>query len=304
MRNLICCIITVVSFLQNQLHLDAQPSKQSFEKINIDGTSRTYILYLPTDYSAVKNNSLVIALHGKGGTGLGMERLSGFESIAEKEKFIVVYPNGIDRSWNDGRNTKAHEAGINDVAFIKNLIDEIIIKYNVDKHKVYVTGMSNGAFMSMKLACELSGKIAAIAAVAGTMDTVSASICQPSLPVSVMLIQGTSDPLVPFEGGELKSKAAGTILSHKETIKHWVKINNCTSSPVTISLPDSANDGTTITKTTYKNESNNTEVISIIVANGGHTWPGGYGYLPERWIGITSRNMNASEEIWSFFKRH
>ena len=304
MRNLICCIITVISFLQNQSNIIAQPSKQSFEKINIDGATRTYILYLPTDYSAVKNNSLVIALHGKGGTGLGMERLSGFESIAEKEKFIVVYPNGIDRSWNDGRNTKAHEAGINDVAFIKNLIDEIIIKYNVDKHKVYVAGMSNGAFMSMKLACELSGKITAIAAVAGTMDTASASICRPALPLSVILIQGTSDPLVPFEGGELKSKAAGIILSHKEAIKHWVKINNCTSSPVSISLPDAANDGTTITKTTYKNESNNTEVISIIVANGGHTWPGGYAYLPERWIGITSRNMNASEEIWNFFKKH
>ena len=297
-------IIFLLSSLITIHASDANVSKQSTERISVDGLARTYVLYLPADFNTIKNNSLIIALHGRSGSGLEMERLSGFEAIADKEKFIVVYPNGIDRSWNDGRETKAHKEGINDVAFISLLIDEIIAKYNVDKHKIYVTGMSNGAFMSIRLACELSGKIAAIAAVDGTIDTASANYCHPEIPVSIMLIQGTKDPLVPFDGGELKFGAGGTIYSHRQTIKHWLKIDGCNSNPVISNLNDDANDGTRITTTTFENDKNKDEVVSIIVLNGGHTWPGGEPYLPERWIGITSGNMKASEVIWEFFKRH
>ncbi len=236
-----------------------------------------------------------------------------FDEISDKRGFVVVYPDGIEKHWNDGRNSEKSSYRINrenvdDVGFIAALIDHLIKGMNIDPKRVYVTGMSNGAIMSYRLGCELSEKIAAIAPVAGSIPQNLLLTCSPSRPISVLAINNVNDPLVPFEGGDVTGpyglRKLGKVLSVSESVKFWVNHNKCSTAPVITYEPDKdPQDGTRIKKETYRNGKNNTEVVLYIIEGGGHTWPGGYQYLNERIIGKTSRDMNAAEVIWNFFEK-
>jgi len=167
------------------------------------GLQRTYSVHIPNSYDKTSPTPLVISLHGGGGTGQGMNKLTNFDSIADAENFIVIYPDGFEKHWNDGRNVQRYRTqaqNIDDVGFISALIDNISNEVNIDAKRVYVTGISNGAMMSHRLGCELSQKIAAIAPVAGNIPANMASVWSPSRPVSVLIINGTDDPLVPWAG--------------------------------------------------------------------------------------------------------
>jgi polyhydroxybutyrate depolymerase len=172
-----------------------------------------------------------------------------------------------------------------------------------------VTGISNGAIMSYRLACELSDKITAIAPVDGNIPILLFPECSPSKPVSVLAINNTDDPLVPFQGGEIYGKLhrikLGKVLSVDESIGFWVNRNRCSITPVVDEEPDrDPKDGTRVTRVQYINDFDGTEVILYAVDGGGHTWPGGVQYLPARVIGKTCRDFDANEVIWSFFKKH
>jgi polyhydroxybutyrate depolymerase len=253
---------------------------------------------------------LVIALHGGGGTGERMERLSlgGFNTLADKEGFVVVYPDGIERHWNDGRGKvryRAHREKIDDVGFMSALIDELVKRQNIDDKRVYITGISNGAMLSNRLGCELTGKIAAIAPVAGNMPYDLAPQCSPSEPISVLMISGTEDPMMPWEGGEARFNRSkfGRVLSAAETIKFWVANNRCIPRPVITWEPDKdPQDGTRVRKEAYGGCRKGTEVILYAIEGGGHAWPGGFQYLPERVIGRTSEDIDANDVVWNFFK--
>ena len=166
---------------------------------------------------------------------------------------------------------------------------------------IYVTGMSNGGFMTSRLACEVNDRIAAIAVVAASMDEDVGY--QPSKPIPVMYIQGTKDPLVPFAGGQMKKGAGGTIYGHEEVLKKWAAVDNCDSKPIVTNLPINVNDGTSVIKEEYINPTNNLKVIGLTIVDGGHTWPGGSQYLPKFIIGPVTKNLDACEEIWKFFKQ-
>jgi polyhydroxybutyrate depolymerase len=281
------------------------PAKETNETIIVDGRTRTYIQYLPSALNQLNSMPLVFLLHGGGGDGAGINSVAKMKEIAEREKFIIIFPDGVEKSWNDGRPSNANALGVNDVKFFDELITKLSAAYKVDSKKVYTVGISNGGFMSMRLACELSSRFAAAASVAATIERdIVAANCTPSNKVSVMLIHGTLDGLVPFTGGVVTTGAGGNILSHFEAVNKWVSVNNCTATPVITDLPDIVNDGTTIKKRVYANGTNNTEVVSYVVNGGGHTWPGGLQYAPVSFIGVTSMDMNASEEIWKFFKTH
>jgi len=240
--------------------------------------------------------------------------LGGFDKLSDKEGFVVVYPDGIGKNWNDGRSGeetgyRAHKENIDDVGFISALIDALIKKLDIDPKRVYVTGMSNGAIMSYRLACELTGKIASVAAVAGNIPQNLYPSCSPSRPISVLAINNVNDPLLPWAGKDITGpfglKKLGKVLSTAETIRFWVNHNNCSLSPVITHEPDKdPKDGTRIRKEVYRNGKNETEVILYAIEGGGHTWPGGYQYLNERIIGKTSRDLDANEVIWDFFKKH
>lgn len=277
-----------------------------------DGLKRTYLVHIPPSYGRTKSISipLVIALHGGGGSAKDMVKLTkgGLSALADKEGFIVIYPDGIEKNWNDGREDEdkdsAHRENIDDVGFISALIDHFAKELNIDKRRVYVTGMSNGAMMSHRLACELSEKISAIAMVAGAISKNKTYTCLPSRPLSVLIIHGTDDPLVPWEGGEIRG-GHGTVLSTYETVEFWITHNKCSSSPIITWEPDKDDkDGTRVWKEVYGNCREESEVILYGIEGGGHTWPGGRSHLPERIVGKTSRDIDANEVIWNFFTRH
>jgi polyhydroxybutyrate depolymerase len=283
-----------------------KPSEQKTIQLTVEGLTRNFILYLPAGYNNAGKLPLVFVIHGGSGTPEGMINIANFKPIADKEKLALVYPAGVQNNWNDGRPTTPNQLGINDINFFDQLCNYMINNYAVDGKKIYVTGISNGGFMSSRLACQLSNRIAAIAVVAATMEATSiAPACNPGRPVPAIYIHGTTDPLVPFTGGQMTSggTAGGTILSHFQVIDKWVTINGCNPSPTTTDLPDISNDGTTIKQRVYSGGTKGSEVVSFVVLNGGHTWPQGYQYLNEAIIGKTSQDMNACEVIWTFFKR-
>ena len=281
-----------------------------------DNLERTFHLHTPSSFDKSKPLPLVIALHGRGGNGESMILVTrkGFDKLADRDGFLVVYPDGIELNWNDGRmdeevNDRAHRENLDDVGFISALIDLMIKDHNADPKRVYVTGISNGAILSYRLACELSDKIAAIAPVDGSIPNMILHECSPSSPVSILAINNVNDPLVPFEGGEIYGHfhmtKLGHVLSVNESIGFWVNRNMCSNTPVVIEEPDrDPNDGTRVTKKQYANGIEGTEVILYAVDGGGHTWPGGVQYLPAWIIGKTCRDFDASEVIWSFFKNH
>jgi polyhydroxybutyrate depolymerase len=276
-----------------------------------DGLERTYLLHVPSSYDKNKSMPLVIALHGGGGTAEGMMKtitLGGFNTLADKEGFIVVYPNGVEGHWNDYRNDMLAKdvENVDDVGFISALIDHLVKTLNVDPNRVYVTGMSNGAMMTHRLALELTDKIAAVATVAGNIpeDQLKAGIPKRAIPV--LIISGTDDPIMPWNGGYvLREPKRGKVISVPETVKYWVNNNKCSSKPEISYEPDlDPDDGTRVRKEVYGNGANGTEVILYAVEGGGHTWPGGSSELPESVVGKISRDINANEIIWNFFKKY
>jgi polyhydroxybutyrate depolymerase len=281
-----------------------------------DNLERTFHIHIPSSYDKSVSLPLVIALHGRGGNGESMILVSrkGFDKLAERDEFIVVYPDGIELNWNDGRmdeeaKDRAHTENIDDVGFISALIDSLIKDYNIDSKRVYVTGISNGAIMSYRLACELSHKITAIAPVDGSIPNMILHECSPSRPVSVLAINNVNDPLVPFNGGEIYGHfhmvKLGQVLSVNESIGFWVSRNKCSTTPVVTEEPDrDPKDGTKVTRNEYNDGMEGTEVTLYSVDGGGHTWPGGFQYLPVWLIGKTSRDIDANEVIWEFFKKH
>lgn len=277
-----------------------------------DGITRTYLMHIPANIDTSKSIPLMIVLHGGHGSGKRMVELTkgGFDNLADQENFIVVYPNGIRRNWNDGRldmpaSYKAHNCNINDVGFISALIDEMVKTKNADPKRVYVTGMSNGAIMTHRLAIELSDKIAAAAPVCGNIPADLKSL--PANSVAIMMINGTDDPLVPFEGGyvHFNKKKLGKILSTSESASFWVKNNKISSTPVISALPDTNTaDSCHVLKTTFGEREEPREVVLITIEGGGHTWAGGWQYINERWIGKTCRDFDACIMIWEFCKLH
>ncbi len=239
-----------------------------------------------------------------------MAETSHFNRVADANGFLAVYPEGIDRSWNDGRGADTHAgaAGVDDVGFVAALIDHLIAAYDVDPARVYATGMSNGGMFTQQLGCRLSAKLAAIAPVAGSLPAVHESDCTLAEPLPVLQIHGTADRIVPYEGGVVRVTSgrggAGTqpVLSVADTQQLWRAENQCPP-PVTSRPEARADDGTSVTIETSRCPSN-ADVVLYTVTNGGHTWPGGDPRLPEALVGPVSWQFDASETIWQFFAAH
>jgi polyhydroxybutyrate depolymerase len=298
------CIALCVSLLAGSFPSCARANSQG--SLSVDNRKRTYELHVPPAYSTAKAAPLVLALHGRLGDGHGTAGLTHFDRVSDEHGFLVAYPDGLNRSWADGRNaTDSDKEGVNDVKFVSMLIEQLESTYKIDKTRIYVIGISNGGFMTHRLACELSEQVAAAASVAATIGENTAAGCHPAKPVSMAIFMGTKDPLVRIQGGPMgRNGSHGTILSLQATAEKWIALNRCAAKPGVNEIPDKANDGTSIHVETVSNCKSNSEVVTYKVENGGHTWPGGKQYLPAMVIGKTTRNLDASEELWIFFLRH
>ncbi len=275
-----------------------------------DGLQRQYVLYSPPLKPAHSGKRpLLLVLHGGGGTNRGMLWLTQkrFNELADRDGFFVVYPQGIDKSWNDGRPDKisgAHRKGIDDVGFFRALIEYLTAQYPIDSARVFVTGISNGGLMSFRLGCSLPDKIRAIAPVTAQIPAAIEPLCRSESTVSLAVFNGTEDPLVPYSGGQITVlwKQRGEVLSTDETIRIWRKKNRCTSDAMMTQLPDIAADGTRVTKIEYSRCENESKVVLYRIEGGGHTWPDGRQYLSKRRIGRTTRDINGCDAIWEFFR--
>lgn len=268
--------------------LIAQTSNGSF---TFDGLVRDYILFIPSGYNASSPTPLVINMHGYTSNASQQMLYTDFNSDADTAGYIVVYPNGVSNAWNSGFNFP-YESGIDDVGFLNALIDTLSNNYNIDECRIHSTGMSNGGFMSYRLACELYDRIASIASVTGSMTPGMTTHCNTTRPVAVMEIHGTADGTVPYAG------AAG-MTSVDDNFDYWKNKNSCQGSSTSTDLPDIVSDGTTVTKIYQGNCDQNTEVVTFKVNNGGHTWPDA---IID--IGATTKDINANSEIIQFFNKH
>ena len=279
-------------------------------RINLEagGRARYALLHVPANRPAGPC-PLLLVLHGGGGKPEGMVSLTKgrFNERADGAGFYVAYPEGLRRSWNDFRNDEisyAHREKIDDAGFLSALIDRIAADYPIDRNRVFATGISNGGFMSYRLACQLSDRIRGIAAVAATHPADQEGKCAPSRPMDIMIINGTGDPIVPYNGGEVEllGSRRGRVVSTDDTVRFWTAFNRCPGNPSVQDLPaGDADDSTRVRKISYGPCSGGTRVVLFRVEGGGHAWPGGYHYLPTGLIGHTSRGINACDEIWNFF---
>jgi polyhydroxybutyrate depolymerase len=279
-----------------------EANAQTVERMTfLDGRERTYLVHVPPQAAFGKRLPLVLVFHGGGGDAKGIERLTHFSDLADRKGFYVVYPNGVNRHWQDGRDF--YKNGVNDIAFVKQILAEVRKSYNIDDRYIFATGISNGGIFSHYVGALLADRIAAIAPVVGGMSEPFAKQFAPSSPISVFILQGTEDPLVPYEGGNV-AKTRGRIISTQETIKLWVHHNKTDRLPKTTLLPDVANDGCRIWESVWNNGGNGTSVKLYRVVGGGHTWFGGRQYLPIRLIGRTCHDFDATSVIWDFFQNH
>ncbi|MBU6324544.1 MAG: T9SS type A sorting domain-containing protein [Bacteroidetes bacterium] len=264
---------------------------QSNESFSFGGQSRTYIRYIPKNYKLGMKLPLVFVLHGFTQNASSIMGYSGFNTLADSNNFFVVYANGISNAWNTNSGFPGGSTA-DDVGFIGAIIDTMQQRYGIDPKRVYSCGFSAGGFMSHRLACELGNRIAAIAAVSGTMSDAAFKSCKPSRVIPVMQIHGTSDAVVSYGGGISN-------ISVDNTLKFWTGQNQCAAVSKTISLPDKVSEGSTVERIEYAPCSAGTEVVHLKVNSGGHSWPGSSG----SGLGNTNMDISASSEIWKFFNR-
>lgn len=287
----------------------ATEGKLSTHQLKVDGRERTYQLYSPTQPR--KKMPVVIVLHGGGGgarTAQQFIEYVGMNNVAERERFLVAYPVAVDGNWNDGRNVAfmtSHKENIDDVGFIRQMVDEIAKDQSVDRSRIFCTGISNGGIMSHRMAADASDLVAAIAPVVGGMAEPLAKDFAPKFPVSLFVIQGDSDPLVPIDGGNVGfriGKKRGRIISAKNAVALYAKRAKIEGEIKSSELKDADTaDGTTTSAGQFPIGIGGTRLQVYVVRNGGHTWPGKPQYLNERLIGKTSQDFDATEAIWEFF---
>lgn len=268
--------------------------------------NRSFEVHIPTMYNGADPLPLLISYHGGGGTGADQRELTHFEQFAEKKGFIVVYPNGIFKSWNvDGTNLNsnnlAEKYGINDILFTSDLLTYLSSHYCIDPKKIYANGFSNGARFTQRLGCEMADKFAAIAAVAGAISPHVLANCQPSRAIPVIEFHGDVDPKSPYLGGFTDS--GYPVKSAQETIEHWVMINQCSIKPALELMPTVVDDGTSVEIKKYRQCTSYNQVKMYTIIGGGHTWPKGLQYLDTSIIGVTSQQIDATQVIWNFLNQ-
>jgi polyhydroxybutyrate depolymerase len=287
-QSILSVVVVFAAHLQN---LNAQTT--SYGSIVSDGLVRDYKLYVPAIYNGSLPVPLVFNFHGYGSNFDEQELYGDFRAIADTANFIVVHPNGTPDSfgtlaWNTFGNSTT-----NDVGFIANLIDSLQQSYNIDTTAIFSTGMSNGGFMSYELACQLSGRIAAVASVTGSITTTYLAACNAQRPVPVMQIHGTIDGTVPYIGNFLFEPI-------ESVINYWVQFNNCDSNAIFNAIPDVVStDNCTAEHYLYPNGDDSVEVEFYKIINGGHSWPG----APIN-LNTTNMDFKANQVIWRFFRKY
>jgi polyhydroxybutyrate depolymerase len=279
---------------------------------------RRYALYVPENPGP--SPPLVIELHGGGIHMEDMTGESGYRTpyrlwmpLADREKFLVVYPEGLDGiygkpTWNDCRANASVNSDADDTGFIAALIDRLSSRWHIDPRRVYVSGTSNGGLMALRLAVELPERIAAVAAIAAAMPDVSGCPA-PETPVSVLFMNGTDDNHLPWKGGTLGNPPDpdhGSVFSTPRSVRIWRNLDATDKAPVICRYPDrDGKDGSTVRKQVWANGRSGTEVVLYKITGGGHSAPSRkerYSRLFERYFNRQNHDIEMVQEVWRFFR--
>jgi polyhydroxybutyrate depolymerase len=234
---------------------------------------------------------VMLALHGGGGTGAGFMSQTNIRAAAEAHGFVAVWPTAIGGNWNDGRVSQV--GGPDDVAFLGAVVDWLAANVRADRGRIFVTGISNGAMMAHKLACDAPQIVAGIAPVAGSMSEALYAACKPASATPVVMFSGTADPLNPYLGGAPRfASGEDSIVAHETVAAFWAGVAGC-GAATTEALPDIADDGTTVTRLAWVCPGPG--VVLYRVEGGGHTWPGGN--AGTRLTGPTTQDIDATAEM-------
>jgi polyhydroxybutyrate depolymerase len=281
------------------------------ETIDIGGVTRTYLAQFPDSRPA----PLVIVLHGNTQIGADMRTRTSWSLVASRERFGVIYPDGLNRAWADlrpdsKRAGRPPPAGTDDTAFIAGLIEKYVTDGTADPKHVYITGLSNGAAMTMTLVCVRPELFAAAASVVMNLTDESAGACHPSQPVPVLMMNGTADPLVPFEGGKGASHyAVEGFWSTQATLAFWRRVNGCQTEDTTVTefSDRDPTDQSTVTRID-SDCPRGRDVVLYRVNGGGHRMPGAFSdarfpRIATAFLGPQNHDIDGAETIWAFFKR-
>lgn len=310
----------------------AQPPGQAHdaqEQVEVNDRPRTYVVHLPQGYDSQQRYPVVMLLHGLDQDAAEMARITHFNELADRNSIITVYPNAMNGRWNLGagepqrphRRPPYRRPGIYapgyplveqrpdpeerrerpnrgaDMQFLNRMLDKLAAHYSVDTRRIYAAGLGEGGFMALRMGCSMADRIAAVAVVAAAMPRMLN--CVPSRPLPILLMNGTDDPLVPYDGGRYK-KTNVQLFSAEDTAKEWARLNRCSEKPSESKLPALQEGGKETKVYIFDGCQENAQVALYAVKNGGHTWPGGEQYMSEKEIGRVSNALNANETIWSF----
>ncbi len=281
--------------------------------VRVGDLDRTYLYYAPPKLP--RNAPLVFVLHGWGSSSQEIREYTAyqFEVLAIQKGFVVVYPNGVtpngvEASWNDCRKTLpfgAREQNVDDVAFVRALIERFRADYGINPSRVFATGYSNGGLLAFRLALELPDQISAIAAAASSLPVEEENICRASgKPVPALIMNGTEDPFLPYQGGlhGMWGDAMSAFRPTLATAEYFAKLNGQTSAPKTTRLPHKdASDPTSVDRTVWS-DAGKPEVVLVTINGGGHVLPQSKSTWPPQAGRVTS-DIDGPTEIWNFFSR-
>jgi polyhydroxybutyrate depolymerase len=307
-------IVAFAAFLAWALpgeHPSPPPLAGKLESGSLDhgGRARTWLAYVPP--KPAPSPALVIVLHGSMGTSQQARTVYGydFDTLADREGFVVAYPQGVGDNWNDSRRAgdfPARRQHVDDVGFLQALVARMAAEHGIDRDRVYVTGISNGGAMVLRLAQEVPRFARAYAAIGSSLPVPeNLSITPVREPVSLLLMDGTADPIVPWNGGEVSLYGVlvrrGRVVSARASIDYFRELAGLDGAPVVTRLPDlDTSDGSTVERTSWSAPGKRT-VVLYRIEGGGHGVPNPGTRLP-RVLGHGNRDIHAANEIWDFFR--
>ena len=288
----------------------------SEKTIDVNGQERSYIITTPKTDNFKKPYPAIFVLHGGAGTAEKIRRQYLIEEEAHKLGFTTIFPQGLNHSWNDGRPDSARirrtgEQPVGDIDFFRVLIDKLVKDGTIRKDAIFFTGVSNGGMMSMRVACEMSDIVRAIAPIVANMPFELGGKCDPEQPISVMIINGTDDKLIPRLGGYVMGKKdRGRVWSIADTMDFWLTNAYCVKEPVVVEIEgdDKNKEYLPIRKYHYNNCAPNVSVHLYEIIGGGHNIPGYEAdtrpIFFKRITGKRARNIDAAVEVTNFFYKH
>jgi polyhydroxybutyrate depolymerase len=307
-------VVAIAVFLAWALpgeHPSPPPLAGKLESGSLDhgGRTRTWLAYVPRKPSS--SPALVIVLHGSMGTAQQARAAYGydFDTLADRDGFVVAYPQGIAGNWNDSRRAgdfPARRLHVDDVGFLQALVDKLVVEHGVDRDRVYVTGVSNGGAMVLRLAQQVPRFARAYAAIGSSLGAPgNVSITPVREPVSILLMHGTDDPIVPWNGGEVSLFGVlvrrGRVVPVRASVDYFRALAGLDGAPVVTRLPDiDKSDGSTVVRTSWSAPGKRT-VVLLTIEGGGHGVPHPRTRLP-RVLGQGNRDIHAANEIWEFFR--